>query len=239
MRKSLLVASAGLLLTAGFATFLNGCSAAKDLVNANIPPISDPLQVRGRGVKATATRAARSRVLVTVTGALEPNPSTFNDVGVEQADKLNSATISQSLSPKISVVPLGGDGTLPAKVVLSNLSVTITLEEGDGSDPNQRLELSGLTLAGPITFTRTSELDGAGRTVYAAPDALNFNELNLSNEQIDKLTGIISQPAAPSTTDTSNRVSATLSFQVEDDDLTTPQTDLFFTFSDGEARVRI
>lgn len=235
MRKPLLATTAGLLLlAAGPAALLSasGCSAAKNVINANIPDVQDPLRLQGRSIK---TRVVRSRVFVPATGQVEPSPITFNDINIPSRGSLNSGTISQSLTGNVAVaVPAGG--ALPEVIRLRNFRLIITLVDSP-TLPARRMQIDMTVSGDVVNLTRTTNTDAQGRTIYTMDNAQVVFSAPLDNNAIDHLTSILATPNEDGST--VNTVTGEFTCEIDDETLPTGTTELNFIFGEGKAEVKI
>lgn len=197
---------------------LMGCGAAKSIINSNLPAVNDMLKLDGQTLVTTmgdgrAVISGNKTVTVTV-----PNRS------ISQADQLAALTFAQSLEHQVTVsVPAGA--TMPTSFPISNVALSLQIREGSGSSA-QLVELLA-TVAGPITFTRTSPTSN----LYEATSPVEFSH-NATGTTLFQVLGIITGGADP------NTVVARLSVDSDDTKLPSGST-LTFRFYNGSAKPKL
>ena len=196
---------------------LVGCSAAKSLINGNIPAISNLLKLDGQTLACTmgSGRAVISgHKSVTVS---------FANQSIDQASQLGKIAFAQSVNASVTVsVPSGA--TMPTNFPLSNVTLSIVVREGSGSGAIS-VPLTA-TVAGPVTFTRTGTTN-----VYTASGPLVFST-DATGTSLTQVVAIITGGIDP------NSVDANLS--VDSDDTKLPSGSVItFTLSDGSGKPQL
>ncbi|WP_309707190.1 hypothetical protein [Armatimonas sp.] len=197
---------------------LVGCGAAKSIINNNIPAVANLLKLDEQTLVAIM---GEGRAVISGNKSVTVS---FPNQSISQASSLASLAFYQSLSPQIIVtVPSGA--TMPADFPLSNLTLQLTIREGAGS-PTQVVNLSA-TVAGPVTFTRTSPTSN----VYAATEPVVFTN-NATGTSLQQVLAIVTGGADP------NAVDAKLSVDSDDTKLPSGST-LTFSLYNGSAKPKL
>jgi hypothetical protein len=206
-----------------------GCSAAKDVVNRNIPAVNDPLQINGRSLRAAIGRTVSKPSRAIIAGAGNATFA-FDDKNINRADDLNKATVRQSLQKRVTVFNTSG-APLPDRFTLSGFILNATVSDGGGS---RSLNVRGFEAVGPFVFERTANLDG-GVVEYNTTGTISLSEKDLNKDDTQRLVDIITEANGGS-----NQNAVLIEFGFDADDTQLPEgTEINFTFEGGEARVGI
>lgn len=198
------------LVLATVVASLTGCGA----INSLIPEIDNLVPLSGNTVQATVG-TGRAVISGNITKSV-----TFPDRDLPSASKLKSMNLRQTLTGSVQVTVPNGR-TLPASFTLSNITLQITLSDGDRSTS------SAATYAGPVTFTR----QGISQT-YTTSTVIEVSNIGFSGGNFSTVKSIITTAPSP------NIASGKLSFDTDDAQLPNGST-ITFTFDGGKAKVAI
>jgi len=189
---------------------LSGCGA----VNSLIPEIDNLVPLSGNSVQATVG-SGRAVISGNITKSVS-----FPDRDLPSASKLKSMSLRQSLATSVQVTVPNGV-SLPNTFTLSNITLQITLSDGDRSTS------SSATYAGPVTFTRT-----AGTSTYTTATTIEVSNISFTSAPFSTVKSIITTAPSP------NTATGKLSFDAESTELPNGST-ISFTFGGGKAKVAI
>lgn len=197
---------------------LMGCGAAKSIINNNIPAVTNLLKLDEQTLVAVM---GEGRAVISGNKSVTVS---FPNQSISQASQLASLALSQSLAHQVIVtVPSGA--TMPTDFPVSNLTLQLTIREGTGSAA-PLVNLSA-TVAGPVTFTRTSP----SSNVYAATGPVVFTS-NATGTSLQQVLAIVTGGEDPNTVD------AKLSIDSDDTKLPSGST-LTFSFYNGSAKPKL
>ncbi|MBC8138417.1 MAG: hypothetical protein H8F28_21265 [Fibrella sp.] len=210
-----------------------GCGAFKNAVNDRIPPIANPGNLDGVQFPVPVTSGA-TRVPVDGTGSYTGQ---FSDVApVGQQNRLTFAEFTQNLRGEIAFVP-GGATALPSRIVLNDISLTVTLSDGSGVVPVPTREVRILPLrsaSGNLVFERVGDTN---RYQWTQSGEIRLGSVRVSGDDARRLFALLTE--ADNNRQNTNTVTAVLSVGAAFDGVENVSGAILFTFGKGEARVGI
>jgi len=200
-------------------TFAAGCSAGDSLVNNNIPPINNLLNVDNQEVTGTVNGSR-----ATISGYASASATFADRSSLPQQSLLKSVKFAQGIDDGVTVT-VPASATLPNSFQLKNITLDISVS--DETDPAVRTAEAKATVSGPITYVRVS-----GTNQYTSLSHLSFSDIQISGDSFKTFRDIVTSPPSP------NTATARLSFDTDDQALPNGST-ITFRFVSGQARVGI
>lgn len=201
---------------------LLGCSAAKSIINNNLPDISNALQLDNQTVTGSVNG---SRATISGNGS---RSFTFANTSLSQGNALVEVRHTQQLDKSVTVtVP---SGTLPATFQVRNITLNIVVKDtqtNSNGGTDTRTFTANLNIAGPILFGRS----GTSNT-YTTTSSPTFSELLISGDNLNQFRNIVTGGSTP------NNVDVRLSFDTDDTALPSGSTITFKTVN-GTAKIKI
>lgn len=218
-----------------FVPALAGCSAARQVINDQIPAIENPGSLDGKQFPVPVSSG--SRVAVSGTGTYN---GTFPDIpAVGQQSRLNFAELTQNLRGEIGYTPLGGTD-FPTRIVLTDVSLTVKLGDGAGiaaivPSSTRFVTIPSLRPAsGSLTFNR---IQGTDRYQWDQTGEIPLGAVRLSGGDAKTLFLLLTE--RDNVNQNTNAVTATFSASADAQGVSTATGVLQFTFGKGVARVGI
>jgi hypothetical protein len=198
--------------------FAAGCSAGDSIVNNNIPPVNNLLNVDNQQVTATVN-GSRATISGNASGS-----ATFGDRSLPQQGLLKFVKFSQAIDDGVTAT-VPSSATKPDSFQLKNITLAISVSDGTGA--TLRTASAQANVSGPITYVRVS-----GTDQYTALSHLSFSDIQISGDSFTTFRDIVTSPPSP------NTATARLSFDTDDQALPNGST-ITFRFVSGQARVGI
>ena len=225
--RRLFLAQSALLLPV-----LAGCGAAKRLINDQIPAIANPGNLDGKQFPVSVSPG--SRVPVSGTGTFVGQFPDIPPVG--QQNRLTFVEVSQNLRGEIIYVPANG-ATFPARFVLNDVSLAVTLGDGAGVviGSTREVVIPALRPAlGGLVFERVADTD---RYRWNQSGEIRLGSVRVSGDSAKQLFALLTE--ADNVRLSTNAVSASLSVSADAQGVERAAGAILFTFGKGEARVGI